>query len=681
MVGKGEGGEKEGKKGDSSMTTRNCVKPLGACQQCRVRKTRCDGSFPCTRCSRLSLACRPQQIPDAAATRLWGELAVNKTDPRALAHVYIRAFRQVHAEGEIDRAKVLRMLATWATFSILCGSDVTLGIAREVQEMCQVSPLEVEGRRSLEMDFPPERRLWKAQKEAARLPEDMKRLKETAAFRLTDDGTTPQYLVEVQRRRLAQATNKGFDCFSGGALQMFDDLTRRKTLQALLFAARCAHQDREALFRLIVRAFFARDEKSGGQEFIKYLDPQGEMTLFIAKARTVDKDGVAVAAASEEEKSDADADDDADDEGRGVHTVLITFERAPPSRHVSDTPQFKKVAKLFRPVEHTRSSVRTDNAGGTHTAPAPAAAAATGCAGRSISADQEAFQVAFPPAVPAMATIPLFSNDDNKLPTFQQLETKAMAALSPSTTTSTSLNLTSGLPAIFQPQGGPRTMLSLLELRVPPAAYILPTSSSVPPPSTTAEGQKMPIEKQKDGGERRDGAAGCKKGARAYARKPARARAEAAAAAAAVTAPTAIRRVGRRGSKATSISASGDNNHKGSSSFSGKSAAEGEIGVQVVEEAPAAHMHPSFSTAAAYPLPPREQLPDLHHHQEEEKNEENEDDLLLMAFGQEMQIEEDDALFLEAFLEGIDDGERGDGIDGAGDATLGMHSFLMQCPD
>jgi hypothetical protein len=93
------------------------------------------------------------------------------------------------------------------------------------------------------------------------------------------------------------------------------------------------------------------------------------------------------------------------------------------------------------------------------------------------------------------------------------------------------------------------------------------------------------------------------------------------------------------------------------------------------EPPPATHLHPSFSTAAAYPLPPRQQLPDLHHHQEETKNDEKEDDLLLMAFGQEMQIEEDDTLFLEAFLDGIDDGEGGDGldgVDGAGDATKGM---------
>ena len=64
---------------------RRVVAPM-ACLQCRQRKAKCDGSFPCSRCSRLSLGCRPQvqcSVPLLA-------LALDKTDARPMVDLFLQ---------------------------------------------------------------------------------------------------------------------------------------------------------------------------------------------------------------------------------------------------------------------------------------------------------------------------------------------------------------------------------------------------------------------------------------------------------------------------------------------------------------------------------------------------------------------------------------------------------------
>jgi hypothetical protein len=79
-----------------------------------------DGSFPCWRCTRLSLACRPQ-VHQAAVPLL--TLTLEKTDPRPLAEQYLRVRGRMMdwgGRGALLGGAMMRWWA-WETGDGWCG--------------------------------------------------------------------------------------------------------------------------------------------------------------------------------------------------------------------------------------------------------------------------------------------------------------------------------------------------------------------------------------------------------------------------------------------------------------------------------------------------------------------------------------------------------------------------------
>ncbi|KAM3571214.1 hypothetical protein VYU27_006731 [Nannochloropsis oceanica] len=119
-------------------------KLLHTCVRCRVGKMKCDGTYPCHRCWRLSLPCRIQKGKGTEHLSTV-DMVIERTDPTALTELYLRAFRQVQSEGKIERQKAVCMLRTWHSLSLLVGRDITWGIAHQVAHILAITAFEVEG--------------------------------------------------------------------------------------------------------------------------------------------------------------------------------------------------------------------------------------------------------------------------------------------------------------------------------------------------------------------------------------------------------------------------------------------------------------------------------------------------------------------------------------------------------
>lgn len=94
---------------------------------------------------------------------------------------------------------------------------------------------------SLQAHRPPDSRLpprkLRAQKEAYLAIQDTKRLKETALFKMADDGVRGVYMDIKQHDRTSRATNGVYDAMHRSASELTTDLVQRKTLVVLLTAS------------------------------------------------------------------------------------------------------------------------------------------------------------------------------------------------------------------------------------------------------------------------------------------------------------------------------------------------------------------------------------------------------------------------------------------------------------
>ena len=81
------------------------------CGACKRKKVCCDKTYPCSRCFRLCLHCRPQLCVGATATTAnLMEHVLDRADYPTMAKHFIRVFANVYEKGHLDRHRILQML-------------------------------------------------------------------------------------------------------------------------------------------------------------------------------------------------------------------------------------------------------------------------------------------------------------------------------------------------------------------------------------------------------------------------------------------------------------------------------------------------------------------------------------------------------------------------------------------
>ncbi len=147
--------------------------------------------------------------------------------------MYSLALEDMHARGELDRSCAVRMLKTWHVFSLLAEADVSLGVARRLRKLMNISPLELEDPQRLLADPPPhvtQQRIKKLMAPAA-YQARAAAIKQMEIFKAEDDGSGATVVIHlVHGDQLWSAVNDAFAKRMKEGAEMYDTLLQRKLL-------------------------------------------------------------------------------------------------------------------------------------------------------------------------------------------------------------------------------------------------------------------------------------------------------------------------------------------------------------------------------------------------------------------------------------------------------------------
>ncbi|KAM3568315.1 hypothetical protein VYU27_009559, partial [Nannochloropsis oceanica] len=125
------------------------------------------------------------------------ELVFQRADPKSLTEPYLAAFHLIHAQGQLQRDNVLRILRMWHGLSLLIGSDVTWGVAAVVGKTTGITMTEVEGDDSLRLDMSDAQRQAYAKEMILRTSMASHELQTSDLFKQYDDGYTPTIMMAM----------------------------------------------------------------------------------------------------------------------------------------------------------------------------------------------------------------------------------------------------------------------------------------------------------------------------------------------------------------------------------------------------------------------------------------------------------------------------------------------------
>ncbi len=183
--------------------------------------THSSGDYPCARCFRLSMQCRPQvraprrrraseanaepggshqRGPGAAAptTSLEAhplqdrlvDVVFSRANPRALADVYVQAVAGLQRAGLLDRERALQALRWWWVQSLASGGDASWGFLSSTAQALGFSAVDLEPDGWLARGAPRAQRQRQARALLQAAVGRMAELEQVPAFRRADDGAT-----------------------------------------------------------------------------------------------------------------------------------------------------------------------------------------------------------------------------------------------------------------------------------------------------------------------------------------------------------------------------------------------------------------------------------------------------------------------------------------------------------
>ena len=125
--------------------------------------------------------------------------------------MYTSACVRLFEEGRCSRASILRFLREWRRESLLVGADVTLGVAKVLQERAWIAPIELIDRDELLHGPSYEARRARATAEQAAHAGRARELLELRVFKRAEMGGAGAYLLSIDEQgRSVDVANAAF---------------------------------------------------------------------------------------------------------------------------------------------------------------------------------------------------------------------------------------------------------------------------------------------------------------------------------------------------------------------------------------------------------------------------------------------------------------------------------------
>ena len=255
---------------------------------------------------------------------LLAELRFHRQDPRVYADLYLQVFHKMHHQGKICRKKALDAMRMWQMLSLVAKVDVTWGLAAGVAQLLQLTPIELEGPQMLGLGPSPKHREARARAAFAQMQQQSKAFEQTDRFLTACEGQGGgTFMIVIDEHNVLSARNAAYNQLFVIAADPYDDIMRHKVLQAFAQASAVCPEDRDVFTQLCIELFFGRDILPSQVFFLKAFGHDGKIRLLVVNVQWSSR-------ANEEQ-------------------MTMCIEEAPPSRHITPTPQGPgSVAHTFR---------------------------------------------------------------------------------------------------------------------------------------------------------------------------------------------------------------------------------------------------------------------------------------------------------------------------------------------
>lgn len=256
---------------------------------------------------------------------LFWHLQLQKEDPRAFISLHMRIFREMHAQGNIDRNKTLRMIKRWHTISLCAEVDVSWGLAAEMARTLEITADEFEGKEVMLLDSPPEQQRRMARQALMQERDQSNALKESQRFRRLNMRGTALWLSSFDGEKYLAVCNERYRQLFPSPQEILEDAIDQKKVPTFLHTCSYAPEAREEYLRVSIEKNLGVYSPSAGTYITKGLRRDREIGLFIVNVQHfVGEDG--------------------------RPEMYLQLEPAPPSKYLTPDPStdYQRVMKNYR---------------------------------------------------------------------------------------------------------------------------------------------------------------------------------------------------------------------------------------------------------------------------------------------------------------------------------------------